>query len=46
MKKKLFTGRGGKILLAFNCLVLAILFWLVVRYMEIGELPTISSLFG
>lgn len=46
MKKKLFTGRGGKIMLAFNCLILAILFWLVVKYLDIGELPTISSLFG
>lgn len=32
MKNKLFSGIGGKIFLLINCLILAIIFWIVVEY--------------
>lgn len=46
MKKKLFSSKAGKFFLAVNCLILAILFWFVVKYIQIGELPIISFIFG
>ena len=46
MKKKSFGSRARKILLAFNCLILAILFWFAVKLVEIGEIPFISFIFS
>ena len=45
MKKKLFSGRAGKIFLGFNCLIFAIIFWLLVKLVDGGALPFISSIF-
>ncbi|MBQ8303111.1 MAG: hypothetical protein IJX97_06200 [Clostridia bacterium] len=44
MKKKIFGVTFKKILAGIGCLILALLFWLVVRYGEAGGLPII--LFG
>ena len=39
MKNNFFEGTGGKILLAINCLLLAIIFWIVVECSIVDELP-------
>ena len=39
MKKKNLDPRAGKILLAIGCLLLAIVFWFVVKY---GQIETFS----
>lgn len=46
MKKKTLGSRAQKILLAINCLILAIIFWFVVKLIQIDELPLISLIFG
>lgn len=45
MKKNLFSGKAGKIILILNCLILAIVFWFAVKLVELGELPS-SMFFG
>ena len=45
MKKKLFNGTAAKIFLAINCLIFAIIFWILVKLVDGGELPFISSIF-
>ena len=44
MKKKFLSVTFRKILAGIGCLILALLFWLVVRYGEVGGLPIV--LFG
>lgn len=44
MKNNFFEGIGGKILFAVNCFILAIIFWIVVEYGLVGDLPL--SMFG
>ena len=43
MKKNLLGGKAGKIILAVNCLILAIVFWFAVKMLNLGE-PS-SSMF-
>lgn len=45
MKKNILGGKAGKIILAINCLILAIVFWFAVRLIDLGELPS-SMFFG
>ena len=46
MKKKLFSSKAGQFILVLNCLILAILFWFAVKYIQIGNLPVISFIFS
>ncbi len=46
MKKKNFSGKARKIVLAISCLILAILFWFVVKFVQIGDLPLTSFIYG
>ena len=46
MKKKLFGSKAGKFFLILNCLILAIVFWFAVKFIEIGGLPLISFIFS
>lgn len=39
MKNKFSGSKVGKLFLALNCLILAILLWFAVEYMNLGELP-------
>ena len=43
MKKIVLGSKAGKIILAVNCLILAIIFWFAVKLVDLGELP--SSMF-
>ena len=42
MKNKSSGSKASKFLLAFNCLILAIIFWLAIKFGEIGELPPLG----
>ena len=42
MKKKVFGIRVKKILAAIGCLVLAFLFWLIIRYGQIVDFSTVT----
>ncbi len=44
MKKKGLGPKAGKILLAFGCLLLAFVFWFVIKYSETTGMPV--SFFG
>ena len=46
MKKKIFGGKAGKIWLGFNCLLIALVFWFAVKFVENGGLPIFMSIFG
>ena len=46
MKKKILGSKARKVILAFYCLILAILFWFVITYLRIDELPIISLIFS
>lgn len=46
MKKKFLGIKIKKILAAIGCLILAFLFWLVVRYGQMGDLPIVMFGFG
>ena len=46
MKKNTLSSKAKKILLAINCLILAIIFWFVVKLIQIDELPLISLIFS
>lgn len=44
MKKKGLSPAAGKILLAIGCLLLAFVFWFVIKYGEVAALP--ATAFG
>ena len=44
MKKKLLGPTAGKVLLAIGCLLLAIVFWFIIKYAEAKPMPI--DLFG
>ncbi len=35
MKKKLFHGKGGRLFFAFCCILMALVFWFLVKYNQI-----------
>lgn len=46
MKKNLFSMKGGKLVLAICCLVLAVVFWVLVKYLQAGGLASLAMNFG
>lgn len=42
MKNKFSGSKAGKFVFALNCLILAIIFWLAIKFGEMGELPPLG----
>lgn len=39
MKKKILGKKAGKIFFAICCIILAFIFWFVVKYNDLGGMP-------
>ena len=46
MKNKIFGTKAGKIIFAVCCVILAFIFWFVIKYNQLSELPSELFLFG
>lgn len=46
MKKKFFSKKSGKIFLAICSVILAFIFWLSIKYNQLGDLPIVWFTFG
>ena len=46
MKKKFFSKKSGKIVLAICSAILAFIFWFSVKYSQLGDIPIVWFNFG